>query len=480
MKCKQCGSSWNSSIEPEKCPFCGAVLKEDINDIPSVISYMVSEMGNDVLLSPNIVMSYVMDLVKGHDREKKLFRMGCNSGTLERIHKILAEPKQSGQESLVLNLKQYLMNNVFMSEENAIELIDMSLQGVGLMRLKLSMAHTVAESSQHESKAEFLTNAELIEQQNPVQISEPLQHLQNAVNEIMIKKQSYSDTVVGKSSPKKNHINVPNAVRPSIVVCDCNIIGLNTSGQVVVSGLNYHNVFDVANWNDIVAIGINDSSCVVGLKSNGTAVAAGFNYKINVSNWKDIVSISVGGHHTVAVKSDGTAVVLGKNKDKQFQSILNWHDLIAVAAGTYHTIGLKSNGTVVAAGSNIFNICDVEDWQDIVSIAVGTWHTVGLKSDGTVVAVGEKKHSKCDVYGWRNIVAIAASENHTVGLKSDGTVVAVGKNKKGECNVSNWNDIVAIAACNACTVGIKSDGTVVTVGDNSYKKFDVSNWNLLQ
>ena len=51
----------------------------------------------------------------------------------------------------------------------------------------------------------------------------------------------------------------------------------------------------------------------VGLKSNGTVVAVGYNYygQLNVSSWTNIVQVAAGGAHTVGVKSDGTVVAVG-------------------------------------------------------------------------------------------------------------------------------------------------------------------------
>ncbi|WP_306468791.1 hypothetical protein [Bacillus cereus group sp. BfR-BA-01353] len=95
-----------------------------------------------------------------------------------------------------------------------------------------------------------------------------------------------------------------------------------------------------------------------------------------------------------------------------------------IAAGRCHTVGLKSDGTVVAVGRNKEGECNASGWRDIEA-----------------VAVGNDKHNQCDVSGWINIVAIAVGTNHTIGLKSDGTVVAVGNNEFGQCDVGSWRDI---------------------------------------
>jgi alpha-tubulin suppressor-like RCC1 family protein len=68
--------------------------------------------------------------------------------------------------------------------------------------------------------------------------------------------------------------------------------------------------------------------------------------------------------------------------------------------GGCHTIGLKSDGTVVSAGNDSSGQCDVDGWMDIIKVAAGYDHTVGLKSDGTVVAVGNNEYGQCDISNW--------------------------------------------------------------------------------
>ena len=215
----------------------------------------------------------------------------------------------------------------------------------------------------------------------------------------------------------------------------------------------------------------------VGLKADGTVVAAGWNSsgQCYVSDWTDIVSIAAGDEHTVGLKADGTVVAAGSNWNGQCK-VRDWTDIVSIAAGDDHTVGLKADGTVVAAGSSVYGECDVSDWTDIVSIAAGSSHTVGLKADGTVVAAGSNWNGQCKVSDWTDIVSIAAGNVHTVGLKADGMVVATGKNDDGQCNVSDWRDIVSIAAGDSHTVGLKADGTVVATGKNDHGQCKVSDW----
>ncbi len=205
------------------------------------------------------------------------------------------------------------------------------------------------------------------------------------------------------------------------------------------------------------------NSHTIGLKTDGTVVAAGSNKfgQCNVDKWWHIVAVSAGAYSTIGIKGNGTVLSAGNNEYGQCD-VSDWRDIIAVSAGNYHTAGLKSDGTVVAVGHNSAGQCDVNGWKDIISVVTGNSHTVGLKSDGTVVAVGDNGDGRCNVSGWKDIISICAGHSHTLGLKLDGTVVAAGWNKAGACDVNGWRNIVSVCAGQYCSVGIKSNGTVAT------------------
>ena len=266
------------------------------------------------------------------------------------------------------------------------------------------------------------------------------------------------------------------AVRETISAGFDFTIGLKTDGTVVAAGYNGNGLSNVSGWNDIIAISAGQRH-IVGLKADGTVVAVGSNGsgQCNVSGWKDIVAISAGLYQTIGLKADGTVVTTHSR-----YNVSDWKDIIAISAGGGNfVVGLKADGTAVASALSYMGAdrnCNVSDWKDIVAISAGGSHTVGLKADGTVVAVGPNYNNQCNVSGWKDIVAISAGEYHTVGLKADGTVVAVGEKTYGRCDVSGWKDIVAISAGRYQTIGLKADGTVVSVGGNLSGERNVSDW----
>ncbi|MCX5991283.1 MAG: PKD domain-containing protein [Chloroflexi bacterium] len=62
--------------------------------------------------------------------------------------------------------------------------------------------------------------------------------------------------------------------------------------------------------------------------------------------------VAAGYNHTVGLKSDGTVVAVGYNQFGQC-NVGSWSGIQQVAAGYDYTVGLKSDGTVVAAGLEI-------------------------------------------------------------------------------------------------------------------------------
>ena len=251
-------------------------------------------------------------------------------------------------------------------------------------------------------------------------------------------------------------------------------VGLRRDGTAVAAGVNYSGRCDIGSWTNIVAVSAGDAH-TVGLRADGIVVATGANGsgQCNVDGWTNIVAISAGGSHTVGLRSNGTVVAVGRDYSSACD-VGDWTDIVAVSAGTSHTGGLRSDGTVIAAGWNGEGQCDVDSWTDIVAVSAGAYYTVGLRSDGTVVAAGQNSEGQCDVDGWTDIVAVSAGHNHTVGLRSDGTVVAVGWNIGNQCGEANaWKDIVEVGSGRYYIVGLRSDGTVVATG--AYQQ-TISKW----
>jgi len=141
VKCNVCMNEWSGTSDEVRCPFCGADLSRgaDQHDVSGVISFLIKKEGIDVLLRPDTVTAYISDLVRDHERDKKLMRVGVANGILQRAHSVLTEPKQSRREVMVLDMKRHLMDSAFLSEQNAEAIVILTLNGIGLPALAAGM-----------------------------------------------------------------------------------------------------------------------------------------------------------------------------------------------------------------------------------------------------------------------------------------------------------------------------------------------------
>ena len=241
----------------------------------------------------------------------------------------------------------------------------------------------------------------------------------------------------------------------------------------------------VNNCHQKLAVG--DDGHIVGVKADGTVLAAGKNDhgQCNVDSWENIIAVAAGDYFTIGLRSDGTLVATGSPEYGQ-TNIRGWNDVVSISADGRNTIGLRSNGTALATGWNEYGQCDVNGWSDITAVSTSGVHTLGLKKDGTVVVTGKNFHGECNVRGWKDIVGISAHVFLSLGVREDGSVVAQGDNDDGQCEVGIWSDIVTVTANTYHTYGIKSDGSIEVIGsysgpvdslkESSRKSGNVSGW----
>ena len=140
MQCKSCGSKWESKTQVASCPFCGANLKIEKDpkdtDISDVIENLVSTQGVEILKNAKLVISYVTDLIQGHERDKKLFRVLCNYDVLNGAYKIAITKDDVQKDILIKRQYKILVDEAFLSDENATDAINIVLRGLGVQELK--------------------------------------------------------------------------------------------------------------------------------------------------------------------------------------------------------------------------------------------------------------------------------------------------------------------------------------------------------
>ena len=238
----------------------------------------------------------------------------------------------------------------------------------------------------------------------------------------------------------------------------------------------------------------------------------------------DWVAVSAGGNHTLGLKSNGTLWAWGFNYNGQLGDgttnssptpvqVSGGSDWVAVAAGDSHTLALKSNGTLWAWGHNFYGelgdgtrndrdapvqIGTQTDW---VAVAAGSMHSAALRSDGTLWTWGFNAYGQLgdgttedqlspvivmdtvadpDTDPDTDWVAVAVNDRFTMALKSNGTLWAWGYNLVGQLgdgtnfdslepvqeitSATNWR---TVAAGYQHAVAAQSDDSLWTWGWNS-------------
>jgi len=196
------------------------------------------------------------------------------------------------------------------------------------------------------------------------------------------------------------------------------------------------------------------------------------------------VEVAAGGGHSVARRSDGSAVAWGSNAYGQSNvpSLPAGLTYAELAAGNWHTVARLSDGQVVAWGRNDYGQCNVPALPgglSYVEVAAGDEHTVARLSDGQVVAWGRNDYSQCNVPALpagHSYLEVAAGGFHTIARRSDGQVVAWGRNDFGQCNVPALPaglSYVEIAGGGLHSVALRTDEQVVAWGRNNAGQCDV-------
>jgi len=307
---------------------------------------------------------------------------------------------------------------------------------------------------------------------------------------------------------------------------DIAILDITLNGVVVQSTVTLNSLY----WKRISS----GDERTVAIKSDGTLWAWGNNMhgqlgdgttqdKLNptqessaATNWS---SVSAGGSHTVAIKSDGTLWSWGKNNNgelgdgttedkltptQESNGATNW---ASVSAGKAHTVAIKNDGTLWAWGDN--NYAQLGDGTAVdkpnptqESSGATNWSSVNARSDfsvaikanGTLWGWGDNYFGQLgdgtkvsrlnptqESSGSMNWAHVNAGEWHTAAIKNDGSLWTWGRNTYGtlgdgtiadkvdptqeSSGATNWS---SVSAGDKHTVGIKADGSLWSWGDNSF------------
>ena len=251
---------------------------------------------------------------------------------------------------------------------------------------------------------------------------------------------------------------------------------------------------------------------------NGTNIRSAV--PVQVRNLSNIVSISAGGNHSLALRSDGTVWAWGHNGFGRLGDgtttnrhapvrVPNLYNVTAIAAGDTHSAALRSDGTVWSWGrnnqgqlgigntENSFVPVQVQGLGSAVAIEAGAPgldgdHTIALLADGMVWAWGRNGNRQLgdgsqvtnrltpvQVINISNVDSIGSGRNHSFAIRADGIAMAWGSNLFGQLGrnsvgtqtvlgqVQNLTNVTAITGGGAHSLARTADGTIWAWGDNS-------------
>lgn len=157
------------------------------------------------------------------------------------------------------------------------------------------------------------------------------------------------------------------------------------------------------------------------------------------------LGVSAGGGHTVAIKSDGTLLAWGLNRNGQIGDGTSVDKSVPTQVG----VGTPATGSVVSAGE--FHTLALSSCGTS-GCALWAWgsNDSGRLGDGT--AVEKRSPTKLTGTAW---TAVTAGGNHSLAIKKDGTsggtLWAWGRNEKGQLGVNDLFTKTTPTQISSCT-----------------------------
>ena len=226
-----------------------------------------------------------------------------------------------------------------------------------------------------------------------------------------------------------------------------------------------------------------------------------------IGNKTNLPMISVGGYHTVEVKSDGTLWTWGYNgngrlgdgtETDRLSPVKIIDDVKFVSAGIYHTAAIKNDGSLwvwghngngkIGDGTETDRLSPVKIMDDVKFVSAGIYHTAAIKNDGSLwtwghngngkLGDGTETNSFTPIKIMDGITAVSTGAYHTSVIKEDGGLWTWGNNGNGQLGdgtftdsftpVKIMDDVKQTDTGYYHTVALKNDGSLWVWGYNEH------------
>ncbi len=238
--------------------------------------------------------------------------------------------------------------------------------------------------------------------------------------------------------------------------------------------------------------------------------------------WQDI---SLGGNHSMGLKTDGTLWtagsnqfgqlgIIGANNQTTFNQVGTDSNWIAISGGGFHSVAINSFGKLWATGYNFWgqlgdgtstqttSFVQIGNDTDWWKIAAGGNHTMALKTNGSLWLCGNNTQGQMGngtssvnpvlypisqlgtATDWKEI---SAGGGFCLALKNNGTLWSWGQNTSGQLGLGNNTNAlvptqvgtdtnwVYIDASDNHATAIKSDGSLWAWGINTNGTLGIGN-----